>query len=93
MWAWGIRESKGSSVRSSIDSEANIMLVVPPDVPIYGWLVPATSLLSHSFSEGQCRRRLDHRPMVYTNTDLLFGKAILPLVLIQPFPSQGVRQP
>lgn len=46
VWAWGSTESKGSSVRSSIGSEANVTLVVPPDVLIYGWLAPATSLLS-----------------------------------------------
>lgn len=44
--AWGSTESKGSSARSSTDSEANIRLVVPPDVPIYGWHAPAASLLS-----------------------------------------------
>lgn len=57
--AWGSTECKGSPVRRSVDSGANVMLVVAPDVPIgiYGWLAPATSVLSfNSLHEGQFRR-------------------------------------
>ena len=60
--AWGSTECKGSPVRSNVDSGANVMLVVAPDVPIsiYGLLAPATSLLSlNSFHEGQFGRRRD----------------------------------
>lgn len=76
--AWGSTESTGSSVRSSMDSEANITLVVPPVVPIYGWLAPATCLLSLLAS---VRDNEEGGETSDPCTDLLFGKANLPSVL------------
>lgn len=82
--AWGITKCKGSPVRSSVDSGANVMLVVAPDVPIsiYGLLAPATSLLSFSsFHEGQFRRRRDRSPRwVHTLT----------CCLVKPLASAGI---
>lgn len=75
--AWGSTECKGSPVRRSVDSGANVMLVVAPDVPIgiYGWLAPATSVLHlivsmRANSEGvTCSPRSTH-------ADVLFVRAL-----------------
>lgn len=71
--AWGSTECKGSPVRRSVDSGANVMLVVAPDVPIgiYGWLAPATSVLHlivsmRANSEGvTCSPRSTHADMLF----------------------------